>query len=219
MAVRFSSFEQFKLVLNVEERGLAAVFVSGIMAGITEAVLVVTPVETCKIRLQGQYNSMVDPVEMAQRKYHNVFQAGLTIVKEEGFGALYKGVLPTIMRQASNQGVNFTCYQIFKEKWLEISGKKELAPWQHLMIGGMSGGMGPCANCPLDVVKTRLQKQVVKPGQTPKYTGILQAIPLIAEEEGPKALWKGLSPRLMRIMPGQAITFTVYERVSKHINE
>ena len=79
--------------------------------------------------------------------------------------------------------------------------------------------MGPCANCPLDVVKTRLQKQVVKPGQAPKYTGILQAIPLIAREEGPRALWKGLSPRLMRIMPGQAITFAVYERVSKMINE
>jgi hypothetical protein len=32
-------------------------------------------------------------------------------------------------------------------------------------------------------------------------------------EEGPAALWKGITPRLMRIMPGQAITFMTYEFV------
>jgi len=65
-----------------------------------------------------------------------------------------------------------------------------------------------------DVVKTRLQKQVIKPGKPVKYTGIVQAITLIAKEEGVAALWKGITPRLMRIMPGQAITFMTYEAVS-----
>ena len=40
-----------------------------------------------------------------------------------------------------------------------------------------------------------MQKQVIKPGKTPKYTGIVQAIKLIAEEEGTMALWKGITPR------------------------
>ncbi len=74
------------------------------------------------------------------------------------------------------------------------------------------------ANCPLDVVKTRMQKQVVIPGQSPKYTGIVQSISLIAREEGVKALWRGLGPRLMRIVPGQAITFMVYEKASVAIS-
>ena len=30
-----------------------------------------------------------------------------------------------------------------------------------------------------------------------------------------RALWKGISPRLMRIVPGQAITFTTYETVCR----
>ena len=47
--------------------------------------------------------------------------------------------------------------------------------------------------------------------------GIFQAIPVIAQEEGVFALWKGITPRLMRIMPGQAITFMTYEAVSKHM--
>lgn len=34
---------------------------------------------------------------------------------------------------------------------------------------------------------------------------------MIVKEEGVTALWKGITPRLMRIMPGQAITFMTYE--------
>ncbi len=59
-----------------------------------------------------------------------------------------------------------------------------------MLFGGLSGGLGPLVNNPLDVVKTRLQKQRIVEGQTPKYTGIAQAIPVIAREEGVTALWK-----------------------------
>ena len=68
-------------------------------------------------------------------------------------------------------------------------------------------------------VKTRLQKQVVTPGKAPKYTGLFQACILIAREEGVLALWKGITPRLLRIMPGQAITFMTYEAVTRQMNQ
>lgn len=58
---------------------------------------------------------------------------------------------------------------------------------------------------------------MVVPGQAPKYGGFASGIALIAKEEGIRALWKGLTPRLMRIMPGQAITFMTYEWVSKRL--
>ena len=125
------------------------------------------------------------------------------------------------------QAVNFTFYHIYKRNWLEYSNKQmasmtggertELSPLEHFVIGGLSGGMGPCANCPMDVVKTRLQRQVIEEGVKPKYDGAFQTAKLIAQEEGMTALWKGLTPRLMRIMPGQAITFTVYEQVTKRL--
>ena len=69
-----------------------------------------------------------------------------------------------------------------------------------------------------DVVKTRMQKQVIREGTKPKYNGLLQSCILIAKEEGTPALWKGITPRLLRIMPGQAITFMTYEFVSKKLN-
>lgn len=62
-----------------------------------------------------------------------------------------------------------------------------------------------------------IPSKVVIPGQAPKYAGLGSAIVLIAREEGVMALWKGLTPRLMRIMPGQAITFMTYEWVSSRL--
>jgi solute carrier family 25 citrate transporter 1 len=224
MAIRFLSFEQYKIVLNdasnkfdLKVNATAITFTAGLMSGLTEAILVVTPAEVCKIRMQSQHHSMMDPVQKQHRKYTNVVQTAMVITREEGIGALYKGVVPTMLRQGCNQAVNFTGYNLIKKKVMEYQGTNELASWQSLLIGGFSGGMGPCVNNPLDVVKTRMQKQVITPGKPAKYTGLIQACGLIAREEGVLALWKGITPRLLRIVPGQAITFMTYEFVSSNL--
>ena len=42
---------------------------------------------------------------------------------------------------------------------------------------------------------------------------------MIAAEEGVTALWRGLLPRLARLAPGQAITWTVVQRVTYHMEQ
>jgi len=225
MAVRFVAFEQYRewgTAWNTSNGDAyfsptAITFTAGLFSGLTEAILVVTPAEVCKIRMQSQYHSMMDPAQMQKRKYTNVVQTAGLIVKEEGLGALYKGVVPTMLRQGCNQAANFTAYNLIKKQVCEWQHSQDLLHWQALLIGGVSGGLGPICNNPLDVVKTRLQKQVVHPGKTPKYTGLLQACTVISREEGIASLWKGITPRLMRICPGQAITFMTYEAVSQQI--
>ena len=175
----------------------------------------------------------MDPTQNTRMKYKNVVQTAAVVVKEEGVGALYKGVVPTMLRQGCNQAVNFTVYNWSKKRVLAwkreramadggvgsggSSGEITLDHWQSLLLGGLSGGMGPLVNNPLDVVKTRMQKQVIRPGTEPKYKSLMQSCVVIAREEGTLALWKGITPRLMRIMPGQAITFMTYEAVSKQM--
>lgn len=220
MGIRFLSYEIYSDKLSTifpESSAKAIPFFAGLGCGLTEAVMIVTPAEVCKIRLQSQYHSMVDPKQMEHRKYTNVLQTAVLIVREEGITALYKGVLPTMLRQGSNQAVNFSCYQFGKKKVIELQGGRDLMPWQHLIIGGISGGFGPMVNNPLDVVKTRMQRQVIHAGHEPKYKGIIQGCTIIANEEGMKSLWKGLTPRLMRIVPGQAITFMTYEAISGYM--
>lgn len=55
------------------------------------------------------------------------------------------------------------------------------------------------------------QEKGLKPA---KYTGLLNALYLIPKEEGLRALWKGLLPRLLRIPPGQAIVWAVSDQIT-----
>ena len=61
---------------------------------------------------------------------------------------------------------------------------------------------------------TGLQKAEAAPGQT-----AFQRIAAIAREmwrqEGVRSFYKGITPRVLRVAPGQAVVFAVYERVRR----
>ncbi|KAL1877521.1 Mitochondrial succinate-fumarate transporter [Diaporthe australafricana] len=220
MAIRFTSFEAYKQMLADQSTGQVtgrATFLAGLAAGVTEAVAVVTPMEVIKIRLQAQHHSLADPLDVP--KYRNAAHALYTVIKEEGFGALYRGVSLTALRQGSNQAVNFTAYTYFKEALMAYQPALEgntLPGYQTTLIGLVSGAMGPLSNAPIDTIKTRLQK-------TPAEEGVsaMKRITVIAgdmfRQEGVHAFYKGITPRIMRVAPGQAVTFTVYEYLKDKI--
>jgi len=216
MAIRFASFEHYKGWLADKETGktsVSGIFLAGLGAGTTEAVAVVTPMEVVKIRLQAQQHSLADPLEVP--RYRNAGHAVYTIIREEGFLTLYRGVSLTALRQATNQGANFTAYQEIKKLAHKYQPDiTELPSYQHMVIGLISGAMGPFSNAPIDTIKTRLQKAPAVPGQS-----ALQRIVAIGsdmwKQEGVRSFYKGITPRVLRVAPGQAIVFAVYERVSK----
>lgn len=88
-----------------------------------------------------------------------------------------------------------------------------------MVSGFLAGAAGPIATGPFDVVKTRLMAQtryaVAGAQEHVRYTGMINAIHRIFVDEGPRALWKGLLPRLMRIPPGQAIMWAVADQVTE----
>ncbi|KAJ9087165.1 Mitochondrial succinate-fumarate transporter [Entomophthora muscae] len=212
MAIRFSSFEYYKSLMAQEDGTVPVTrtFLAGLGAGVTEAVLIVTPMDVVKIRLQAQRHPMMDPLDIP--RYRNAAHAMYLIVKEEGVGALYKGIALTALRQATNQAVNFAAYQEFKKFSLKAQDLEELPSYQHLLLGGLSGAMGPMSNAPIDTIKTRIQRQASVPGESAigRVSGIVSHV---LKKEGWRAFYRGLTPRLMRVAPGQAITFMVYEKV------
>jgi solute carrier family 25 citrate transporter 1 len=186
---------------------------AGLAAGVTEAVAVVTPMEVVKIRLQAQHHSLADPLDTP--KYRSAPHALFTVLKEEGVSALYRGVSLTALRQGTNQAANFTAYSELKQllkKWQPEYHNKELPSYQTMVIGLISGAMGPFSNAPIDTIKTRLQKTPAEPGQT-ALSRITTISRDIFKQEGARAFYKGITPRVMRVAPGQAVTFTVYEFV------
>ncbi|EPS38362.1 hypothetical protein H072_7976 [Dactylellina haptotyla CBS 200.50] len=213
MAIRFSSFEIYKGWGTNPENNKAPpqwIFVSGLMAGATEAVAVVTPMEVVKIRLQAQQHSLADPLDVP--KYRNAAHCAFTVLKEEGISALWRGVSLTALRQATNQAANFTAYTQMKQYALTHQGLDELPSWQHLCLGLVSGAMGPFSNAPIDTIKTRLQKSPAEPGVS-AWKRITHIAGDMWRHEGVSAFYKGITPRVMRVAPGQAVTFMVYERI------
>ncbi|KAI4219749.1 MAG: hypothetical protein LQ349_008265, partial [Xanthoria aureola] len=208
MAIRFTSYEWYKQLLADPTTGQISgqgTFFAGLAAGVTEAVCVVTPMEVIKIRLQAQHHSMADPLDIP--KYRNAAHATYTVLKEEGAGALYRGVALTALRQGTNQAVNFSAYTQLKQ-WLQdlqpAYRDREIPSWQTAVIGLVSGAMGPLSNAPIDTIKTRLQKTPAERGQSTAWGRVAVIGRDMFKQEGFHAFYKGITPRIMRVAPGQA---------------
>jgi solute carrier family 25, member 33/36 len=66
-------------------------------------------------------------------------------------------------------------------------------------------------------VRTRLRQAPTKKGLL-KYTGLYQCFRLVWKEEGFTALYGGLTPHLLRVVPSTAIIFGVYELTIGFLN-
>lgn len=77
-------------------------------------------------------------------------------------------------------------------------------------IGFVSGTIASCVNIPFDVAKSRIQGPRPTTGEI-KYKTTFGSIAIIAREEGWRALYKGLLPKVMRLGPGGAIMLVVYD--------
>ncbi|PIA32344.1 hypothetical protein AQUCO_04500149v1 [Aquilegia coerulea] len=183
---------------------------SGFGAGVLEALVIVTPFEVVKIRLQQQKGLSPELL-----KYKGPIHCARMIIREEGILGLWAGAAPTVMRNGTNQAAMFTAKNAFDVLlWKKHEGDgRTLQPWQSMVSGFLAGTAGPVCTGPFDVVKTRLMAQSRSGGDV-KYKGMVHAIRTIFAEEGLLALWKGLLPRLMRIPPGQAIMWGVADQVT-----
>jgi solute carrier family 25 glutamate transporter 18/22 len=72
--------------------------------------------------------------------------------------------------------------------------------------GGLAGITGVTATFPLDLSKTRLQKQVTPPGESPVYRNMLQTIQVVAQKEGLVGLYSGYKVN---------VSFIVFEKAVK----
>ena len=69
----------------------------------------------------------------------------------------------------------------------------------------------PSLRCCLSQLGTKL------PDGKPKYTGVIQTGRLMVKEGGVGALYRGLPPRLLSVVPMVAIQFTLLEIVKRRL--
>ena len=67
---------------------------------------------------------------------------------------------------------------------------------RNVLMASSAGMTAEAFTIPIDTAKVRLQIQTIKPGETPRYSGFIGTMRKVATEEGPLALFGGLTPGL-----------------------
>ncbi|KAE8697272.1 Mitochondrial adenine nucleotide transporter ADNT1 [Hibiscus syriacus] len=165
--------------------------------------------------------------ESSPYQYRGMFHALSTVLREEGARALYKGWLPSVIGVIPYVGLNFAVYESLKD-WLIKSRPfgmvedSELSVTTRLACGAAAGTVGQTVAYPLDVIRRRMQmvgwkdaaSVVTGDGRaTLEYTGMLDAFRKTVRHEGFGALYKGLVPNSVKVVPSIAIAFVTYEMV------
>ena len=85
----------------------------------------------------------------------------------------------------------------------------------NLAASAFSASFAEACTIPIDTAKVRLQLQgaAAKGGAKPKYSGMLGTMATVAKEEGVGALWKGLTPALVRQVCYSSMTLVLYEPI------
>jgi hypothetical protein len=123
------------------------------------ASIVYVPSEVLKTRLQlqGRYNN---PFFSSGYNYRSTLDAARTIVRTEGFAALFYGYKATIFRDLPFSAIQFALYEQ-EQKWAkQWVGSRDIGLGLEILTGATAGGMAGILTCPLDVVKTRIQTQI-----------------------------------------------------------
>ncbi|MCE2055691.1 hypothetical protein HAX54_043194 [Datura stramonium] len=216
-AINFYSYEKYrdhllKITGNEEATNLER-FVAGAAAGITATVLCI-PMDTIR-------TVMVAPGGEALGGLIGTFSH---MMRTEGFFSLYKGLVPSIISMAPSGAVFYGVYDILKSAYLHSpEGRKrlqnmkqgedlsaldqlELGTVRTLIYGAIAGACSEAATYPFEVVRRQLQMQV----RATKMSALATSLKIV-EQGGIPALYAGLTPSLLQVLPSAAISYFVYE--------
>uniref|UniRef100_A0A0D6RAK9 Mitochondrial adenine nucleotide transporter BTL3 n=1 Tax=Araucaria cunninghamii TaxID=56994 RepID=A0A0D6RAK9_ARACU len=188
-------------------------FVAGAGAGITATILCL-PMDTIRTRLVAPGGEALGGVIGVCRH----------MVQTEGFFSLYKGLLPAIISMAPSGAVFYGVYDILKTTYLHTpEGKErlrviqseegsnaldqlELGPLRTLLYGAIAGACAEAATYPFEVVRRHLQMQVPA-----TRMNALATCAKIVQQGGVGALYAGVIPSMLQVLPSAAISYFVYE--------
>ncbi|XP_071692654.1 folate transporter 1, chloroplastic-like [Rutidosis leptorrhynchoides] len=177
--------------------------------------LLTNPIWLVKTRLQLQ------TPEYQSRPYSGFHDALKTVVKDEGWRALYKGLAPGLFLQVTHGAIQFTAYEEFRkvlvnfrtEQSVLISGSAEiLKTIDYITLGASSKLAAILVTYPFQVIRARLQQRPGIDG-LPRYMDSWHVMTKTARLEGVNGFYKGITANLVKNLPSASLTFVVYETI------
>jgi len=207
VASRFWAYEQARGVLMDSNGKLSQTnnLACGLLAGMTEAVVAVCPMETIKVKL-------IDDRNRPNPQFKGLFHGIGSIVRTEGLGGIYKGLSATVLKQGTNQAIRFFVFHEYKA-WTQTN--HSVSSTVHSVIGGVLAGAASVAgNNPFDVIKTNMQGL-----ESNKFKGVWDCATQLWKRHGFLGFYSGSLPRMARVCADTALTFTLYTEISQYLQK
>ncbi|CAO3577155.1 unnamed protein product [Absidia cylindrospora] len=212
-AVSFFSYDLGKKIVtglrsDKTERplSLAEITAAGAFSAVPTT-LFMAPSERIKVLMQIQGQG-------GEQKYKGPLDVVRQLYKEGGVRSIFRGTGATLLRDSPGSAAYFLAYELIK-KGLTPEGTKpdQLSLGSVIFAGGMAGVAMWSIAIPPDVIKSRLQSA---PAGT--YSGMMDCLRKTIKVDGPRALFKGFGPAVLRAFPANAATFVGVEYSLKAMN-
>lgn len=161
------------------------------------------PIDVIKIRMQLENElTRQKGLSVLQNRYYDGFVKGAhQIYKDEGIRGLYKGLFPSLLREAIYSGIRLGAYEPIKVV-LGATDKAHTPLWKKICAGAISGVIGSSVATPTDLVKVRMQACThsgeISLLKMPRYKNTYSAFKEIIGKEGLRGLYVGVGPTVKR---------------------
>ncbi|XP_042505420.1 calcium-dependent mitochondrial ATP-magnesium/phosphate carrier protein 2 isoform X3 [Macadamia integrifolia] len=145
--------------------------------------------------------------------YENVGEAIVDTLRQDGIRGFFRGTGATLCREVPFYVAGMGLYAESK-KVVQKLLKRDLEPWESMVVGAISGGLASVTTTPFDVIKTRMM--IASQGMPVSMSMMAFSI---LRQEGPLALFKGVVPRFFWVAPLGAINLAGYELLRKAMDK
>ncbi|PFH47428.1 hypothetical protein AMATHDRAFT_67729 [Amanita thiersii Skay4041] len=155
-------------------------FAAGAIAGISE-ILTFYPLDVVKTRMQldtGKSKGLVGTFS--------------SIVKQEGVGRLYRGLVPPLLLEAPKRAVKFAANDFWGKTFLQMTGKSKMDQQLSVLTGCSAGATESFVVVPFELVKIKLQDK------TSTFAGPMDVVKQIVRKEGFLGLYAGMESTFWR---------------------
>lgn len=156
-------------------------FAAGAIAGVSE-ILTFYPLDVVKTRMQ---------LETGKGK-HGMVGTLAGIVREEGVGRLYRGLVPPLLLEAPKRAVKFAANDFWGKTYLKLSGESKMTSQLSIVTGCSAGATESFVVVPFELVKIKLQDK------SSTFAGPIDVVRQVVKKEGILGLYAGMEATFWR---------------------
>ncbi|KAI9266133.1 mitochondrial carrier domain-containing protein [Helicostylum pulchrum] len=177
-------------------------------------VVVGHPADTIKVRLQTQPSPPI---------YSSAMDCVRKLIKEEGAKGLYRGVMSPLAGIGFCNAVMFMANGHSRRLLQNGDEKKVLSIVEIGLAGSMAGSVMAFLNCPIELLKVKLQTQdpkgiIAANGKhEPAYKGVIDCGVRTVRAQGFMGIYRGMGITLLRDTPSYFAYFVGYEGIKRII--